>query len=382
MKISKPINLVIITKDYPNMCAGSKRVHHLIKNDSYLTKSNTLVISYRSNSNLQESNGVFDDISYRRIGSNMKLDLFLFVKIIYYQFVLVLIIWELKKKFKNILVSYGPIDLENVLVILFAKILRYKIVFDIVEDYTATDDKINLYSRFRIYFTRHLNFLYKYLSDGIIVISDNLKEKFVVQNCNVIKICVTAEKNTTIKESNSHFTVTYAGSFAVKDNVELIILSFINFNIRHPNSRLLLIGHGGIADELIWKYQNNESILFLGFVEDDEYYSLLKNSDVLCMCRNNSKYSNAGFPFKLGEYLYTSNPVIVSKVSDVTYYLDDNSAFLIEPDNFEQTVDAMIKIFNNPELASRIGANGYNVARKNFDRKLNSDLFYNFIEKL
>ena len=44
-------------------------------------------------------------------------------------------------------------------------------------------------------------------------------------------------------------------------------------------------------------------ILSTGFLLEDEYYKILPHSDVLLMTRINSKYANAGFPFKLGEYL-------------------------------------------------------------------------------
>ncbi len=56
-----------------------------------------------------------------------------------------------------------------------------------------------------------------------------------------------------------------------------------------------------------------------------------RNSDVLCMCRKESGFANAGFPFKLGEYLATGNPVICTKVSDVEYYLDNEDVYLIDP---------------------------------------------------
>ena len=51
------------------------------------------------------------------------------------------------------------------------------------------------------------------------------------------------------------------------------------------------------------------------------------------MARPDSRQARGGFPTKLGEYLATGKPVCVTKVGEITVYLEDNvSAFLAEPE--------------------------------------------------
>ena len=50
------------------------------------------------------------------------------------------------------------------------------------------------------------------------------------------------------------------------------------------------------------------------------------------MTRTDSAYANAGFPFKLGEFLASGKPVIASNVSDVgKFFTDRHDTMLVKP---------------------------------------------------
>ncbi len=117
-------------------------------------------------------------------------------------------------------------------------------------------------------------------------------------------------------------------------------------------------------------------------MEDIDFYPLLRNSDVLCMCRTESGFANAGFPFKLGEYLATGNPVICTKVSDVEYYLDDDDAYLIEPGNPQQITQALFSIVNDPETARAKGMKGLEKCRKFFSSETNGQILLEVLERM
>lgn len=69
---------------------------------------------------------------------------------------------------------------------------------------------------------------------------------------------------------------------------------------------------------LISKLGDLEDVLLTGRFNEKEYYQELANADVLLMIRTNSSFANAGFPYKLGEYIATQNPVICTNVSDIS----------------------------------------------------------------
>ena len=67
-------------------------------------------------------------------------------------------------------------------------------------------------------------------------------------------------------------------------------------------------------------------------MDEKDYYSLLNNADIPCMTRVDLAFANAGFPFKLGEYLAAGKPVIASRVSDVDRFLvNGQNAMLVNP---------------------------------------------------
>lgn len=108
----------------------------------------------------------------------------------------------------------------------------------------------------------------------------------------------------------------------------------------------------------------------------------LANAYVLLITRNNSAFANVGFPFKLGEQLATGNPVITSKVSDVGLYLKNiESAFLINPEDPDESAEMLTFVYDNPELARTVGQKGRKACEQYFSPVTNSPAFYLLLKK-
>jgi glycosyltransferase involved in cell wall biosynthesis len=184
------------------------------------------------------------------------------------------------------------------------------------------------------------------------------------------------------KAFNNPLMVVYAGSFADKDGVTDLIDGFNTFSKQYKEAQLILVGKS--AQQLLYKekYKNRDNIVFKGFIPDDEFYLLLREADILCMCRTESDFANAGFPFKLGEYLATGNPVICTKVSDVEIYLTDNDGYLIQPNSPHQISDALTDIVSNPGEAMKKGLNGLQKCLKHFSPEGNGELLLEVIKNV
>jgi glycosyltransferase involved in cell wall biosynthesis len=339
MEGEKKINLVVFTREYPVGMASTKRIQHLME---YLKSRDVMVkiLAFRGNNPQPEMNGTYNTIPYQNIGHGIKLSLRQTGKVIsYYINGLKLISQSKRKGWKNIIYKAGGINIENILFVIWAKILGFKMAMAIEEDYTFFSDNIKMISRFKIWTIRKLDFLNCKWADEIIVISYYLKKKYQKKGVTRITLIpVTARINSceNIKTFNKPLQVVYAGTFADKDGVSDIIRGFLEFKRSFKEAILILTGKSAQQEEYKEKYKNESDLQFKGFVEDNDFYPLLRDSDVLCMCRTESGFANAGFPFKLGEYLATGNPVICTKVSDVEYYLDEDDAYLIEPGNPRQ----------------------------------------------
>jgi glycosyltransferase involved in cell wall biosynthesis len=89
---------------------------------------------------------------------------------------------------------------------------------------------------------------------------------------------------------------------------------------------------------------------------------------LLLVCRINSEFAEYGFPWKLGEYLMTKNPVLGARVGDIEKYLTDREEiYLAEPEDSQSIYDKMCEVFAQYDKARVISENGYNKAVKVFD---------------
>jgi glycosyltransferase involved in cell wall biosynthesis len=200
----------------------------------------------------------------------------------------------------------------------------------------------------------------------------------------LVMIAVTARQNFNPHKSgfNDPLQVVYAGSFGDKDGVNDIIAGFNTFNETYKNARLILTGKSDEQAKYQEKYKDNANLVFKGRVSDEEFYDILRNADVMCMCRTNSDFANAGFPFKLGEYLATGNPVISTKASDVEYYLSDEDAYLIDSESPQQICAALKHIVSKPEEARIIGLNGKKKCEQFFSPEANGKILYDMLVKI
>lgn len=120
--------------------------------------------------------------------------------------------------------------------------------------------------------------------------------------------------------------------------------------------------------ERIARSDRRERILYKGYLADEDFRRELEAADILCVTRTASAFAEAGFPFKLGEYLATGRPVVASDVGDVGDYLEDGkSAVIVSPDSVESIAEGLVWLIAHPAEARAIGRAGKAVAAAHFD---------------
>ena len=145
---------------------------------------------------------------------------------------------------------------------------------------------------------------------------------------------------------------------------------------------LLLAGRGSNEDidPVKKNIEKKDSIKYVGYLAD-ELNAFLRDGDIMCMTRVGSRFANAGFPYKLGEYLASGNPVIASNVGDVGLYLENkNDAILIEPNNVQAIQQAIEYLIDNPIEAMKIGQNGKQKCKEYFDPHKNGRLILDLFD--
>jgi glycosyltransferase involved in cell wall biosynthesis len=295
------------------------------------------------------------------------------------------------RKNRRVTVLYYSINFHYELIFFFyLKLLKIPIVKECNEaPLFLIKEKKNL--KLYTFLLKHVELK---MYNGIIVISDflyNYYSRYLSANkilqipilVDIKRFCITTlQKKVTCEEK----IITYIGSMVGnKDGLEDLIegISLVN---KSPNQiRLQLVGTA--RDHEIKNLKNkveslglNDVISFLGLKKSNEIPQILMNSDLLVLARPDTNQSRAGFPTKLGEYLASRKPVVITSTGEIPKYLQDGkNAYLVEPNKIENFATKIIYALNDKN-ASSIGAEGYEVANNNFNyhlfgKKLNDFLF-------
>ncbi|NMC37097.1 MAG: glycosyltransferase family 4 protein [Bacteroidales bacterium] len=232
--------------------------------------------------------------------------------------------------------------------------------------------------------------------DGIFCISNYLiefykKAGFAEKKLFLVPSTVdTARFNIEVKSPLPYDYIAYCGSLTVmKDGVDILIESFSMICEKHKNINLVLIGAGDTIEEekyvrnLVKTLKLESRIIFLGLLPRTEVPGYLLNAKILALARPKSKVADAGFPSKLTEYLSTGNPVVVTRVGEIPYYLKDNEhAFLAEPDNAENFAGRLEFVLNNYSKAKLVGEKGKELTRTIFNYNFQAKRMLTFIKSL
>lgn len=377
---------------YPHGMADTKRIQHFVDYLSgrdipvklLLLRQAEVLVAH------EQQEGVYGKACYRTIGSTIRLDWSLPVTVPRYIAAGILSLYKWKKpNSRNILYCYGTITIENILFQLAARCLGYRIVFDIVEDNTYIQEPLHPLAKLKWCTAEYLERFLPRIGSAMVVISHNL-EKLYAESCgSAIPVCLIPisarcpEENLPPAQTGT-VRIVYAGSFAVKDGVITLIEAFEAFwRSHHRNCQLLLTGKGANLPGILARIAQHPAIRYVGYLEDAAYYGFLQDADILCITRTGSTYANAGFPFKLGEYLATGKPVIVSAISDVTRYLEHmQDALIVEPDSVTAIVDALHYCLAHPDEARAIGLNGRRKCRLHFDPERNGQKLHDLLRRL
>ncbi len=378
------VNVVFMAHfNYPHGMAGTKNVQNYIE---YLSQSDgfeTKVLILRQERDRLADNelcGQYKGVEYVTIGADIRPGLSVLIKgPKYFLDGMRYLKANRRKNHKNVLYVYDYPNTDNFLLILYAKISGYKVVFYIIEDIAHQTNAPDFFAKLKNLSARLFCRMMPMFTDAAMVVSNGLLEK--ISAVSKGRSPVTMDPVTVDfrhfdsleRTSRESVNVFYGGTFGEKDGVEYLIGGFEQACRKHDNIKLILTGKGDAAQmdkimALVAASDFRERILYKGYLPDEDYYAEVYDSNILCMTRTSSAYANAGFPYKLGEYLATGVPVIASNVSDISMYLQDKkNAVIIEPDSSTAVADAIEYLLTNRTNAETIGAAGKEVAKQNFD---------------
>ncbi len=354
--------------------AGNKRLNNLAKYFGQNQYINTRIIKPAWDyANVHKLRGA----RYSLIKSAcLLLNVFLFPFIIFK--------WK-RANSKNLLYFY---EAEHLLFhrLVLARLLGYKLIVDLVENPDSTAYATSILKKIRIQYFLLIYKTIPFFFSGVVVVSGYLKEKIIEDFKNkvpvfLLPVSYDPDDFLGVWPTIPH-SVFYGGSYG--SNYDFLSLFKALGQVQHlcPHMKLYLSGKipADIAELLKNEASLEKNVVLLGFLSEDDYFRTIKSMEVLCLPRNNTIQANAGFPFKLAEYLAAGNPVITSKVSDVAGYLSPKEAFIYEPDSFEELKNKIFEALSDKFKAKQVGENGRIAAEKFFNAKNQANDFFIFLK--
>lgn len=225
---------------------------------------------------------------------------------------------------------------------------------------------------------------------GIQVISNSLKDYYSsrgVENIEVVNMFVDTSRFDSVTKYEGDKYIGYCGTLSLyKDGVDDLIRAFAIFDKKHSDFKLKLFG--GFESEIVEKKLRRivsdlgieAKVIFTGRVSSENIPQLLKDATILALARPNNKQAQYGFPTKLGEYLATGNPVVVTCVGDIpSFLIDGKNAYLAIPGCPEAFASKLCEVVDEYDRAISICQLGRKLVDKDFSSKVQVEKSLSFI---
>ena len=137
-----------------------------------------------------------------------------------------------------------------------------------------------------------------------------------------------------------------------------------------------------LITDTIKKMSLTEFVKFTGYLSHENLTELTHTAKMLILAKPSNRQNMYNSATKVGEYLLTGRPVILSNVDTASEELENNiDVFLVEP-TVEAISDKIEYVIANYTEALKVGENGRKTAIKKFgfkDQIKNLDRFLNSV---
>ena len=183
-----------------------------------------------------------------------------------------------------------------------------------------------------------------------------------------------------IEKKQKEFWVTYAGNIGTSYDIKTLILAGEKIREKgYKDIKIKILGIGPLFEELKSFSNNMENIEFLGYIEYQKMAAYLSKSDIVV--NSFVKKAPQSIVTKIGDYLASGKPMIntCSSLEFRNKVEKDNFGINVEAENVEELEKAILKLYQNEELAQKLGKNARKIAEEEFDREKS---YYKIVEMI
>ena len=230
-------------------------------------------------------------------------------------------------------------------------------------------------------------------ANRILSTSSSMKEqtlKFTNKNIDITPFGVDTNIFKPIKEikdnkfNNNMFVVGTIKLLAPKYGIDYLIRGFKLFNDKYNNNNFQLRIGGDGPDEkklkkLAYDLGINEKVVWLGYIDQEEVIKELNLFDIAVIP---SVSDSESFGVAAVEAQACETPVIVTNVGGLTESTKPGiTSMAIQPRSPEEICEKLISLYENKEIASKMGKEGRKYVKENFELSNNFGYVESIYEK-
>ena len=177
----------------------------------------------------------------------------------------------------------------------------------------------------------------------------------------------------------------YAGILGHAQGLEVILKAAKDLK-NFPGIKFIIAGTGP-EEEKLKKLKKDHQLLnvhFLGVLKKEDMISVIAASDAAIVPLRKLELFKGAIPSKIFENLAMQKPVLLGLEGEARqlFVEEGNCALPFEPENVGELKNAILKLYKDPVLRTRLGANGAKYVKEKFDRTKIANDFYNTLLKL
>lgn len=163
--------------------------------------------------------------------------------------------------------------------------------------------------------------------------------------------------------SDEHVLITFTGRFEEMKRLDILINSFAVVHADHPQTRLMLVGWGSLAEALQQQVETlglQDAVIFTKIRHDIPH--LLAASDIYVQSSNNE-----GLSLSVLEAMAAGKPVIATEVGAIREIVEsDETGIIIDPADTDQLTQSILMLVVDAKRRQAIGQEAHQFVKTHF----------------
>ena len=181
------------------------------------------------------------------------------------------------------------------------------------------------------------------------------------------------------------FIVMYTGNIGIANDIENILKAALKIKIEYPDITIVFVG-GGLNSEKNKQKAIDEglsNVLFIKSQPKKEMPNILNTADVCLATLKNIPLFNTNYPNKVFDYMAAGKPTVLAIDGAMREVIEKaQGGIFVSPGDSRKLSEAILYYYNNRNEMINHGKQARKYVIENFDRKIITGKFANYLESL